>query len=372
MLIFLSSLLRLPKWGMRTSMVLSLLMSFVSVGLPHFVAAPTVRNFFLNASLAGLGVKAEIEAASIGWFLPTSVKGLRVVSADGHLDIRAEELRISQPWWQLVMYSDQLGHLEVAKPSVTLSLDPSHMCNFSLCGVPACTAHFQDGQFTLKLAGFAEPVIAVTDLSADIRITHGETSYLIVERGLVIDHCPLTAEMCDGLLQLLDPTLREVVQIEGNFSLDVQWLRLALDVSPAEQMQLLEFAGVLDLHEFTIKAKTPLLKRIVRVAADLYGKQPSDTVRIVKDNPILLKIRHGRIHYDDLVLGFPDLSPDLKIYSSGSFGFDKSLDLQIAVPEVLVSLSADIADPTAVVHFHVSGTLDDPTIERLPAPAALH
>ena len=139
--------------------------------------------------------------------------------------------------------------------------------------------------------------------------------------------------------------------------------------APAEQTQQFEFAGVLDLHEFTIQAKTPLLKRILRVASDVYGKQPSDVVHVVKDNEINLKVRHGRIHLDQLVLGCPEISPDLKITSSGSVGLDESIDLQITVPEVLVAEDAEKVDRTAVVHFHVSGTLDEPRIERLPVDA---
>lgn len=171
--------------------------------------------------------------------------------------------------------------------------------------------------------------------------------------------------MCDRLLQLLDPTLGEVIHVEGKLSLDVERLRVPLDVTPEEQLQQMEFEGILHLHEVTIGAKTPLLQRIIRVVSDLHGKRPSDVVHVMEQNQINLQVREGCIHYDNLVLGFPEISPDLKIYSSGSVGLDRSINLRITVPEALVAEDTEEVNRTGVVHFHVFGEVDEPTIERL-------
>jgi hypothetical protein len=343
-------------------------MAFVSWGLPEFVSSPLVRDRVVNASLTGHGLKAEMDAASVGWFHPTSVTGLRVVSTDGQIDVRAKELRINQSWWHMVLFSDQLGHLEVVNPSVTLVLGSTDTSsNFSLGEVPLFSARLEDAEFNLRLLGIHEPIISVSGLNADLRIAQEGASYLVVDRGVAFDHRPLTPDMCAGLLQLIDPTLRDVVRVGGTFSLDIEWLRVPLNVSPAEQIQQTEFAGVLHLHEIAVQTKTPLLTRILRVASDLHGKDPSDVVRLVKDNQIHLRVHQGRLYHDCLEVGFADMSPDLKVYSSGSVGLDASIDLQITVPEVLVTGEEEKADRTAVVCFHVSGTLDEPIIERLPA-----
>jgi hypothetical protein len=293
------------------------------------------------------------------------MKGLKVVTPDAQVDVRAEELRISQAWWQLVLFPKQLGHLEVTKPSVTLLLDSDELSHFSLGEVSPFTADIKDAEFNLQFGGMNKPLISVSGLSVNLRIMDEGASFLDIERGRVFDHRPLTAEMCDSLLQLLDPTLGDVVHVQGNLSLDVERLRVPLNVTPEEQMKQVEFEGVLYLHEVAIAAKTPLLQRILRVASDLYGKQPANVVHVVEENQIDLQIRKGRLHYDHLVLGFPEISRDLRIYSSGSVGLDRSIDLRISVPESLVAEDMERTDGTSVVSFHVTGTVAEPKVERL-------
>jgi len=172
--------------------------------------------------------------------------------------------------------------------------------------------------------------------------------------------------MCVGIMQLIEPTLGDVAHVNGILSLDVERLRVPLDVNPEEQLKQVEFDGVLHLHEITTKAKTPLMRKVLRVASDLYNKQPADVVRIVEDNKIHVQIRQGRVHHDQLVLGFPEISADLKIQTSGSLGLDGSLDLRLTMSEVLVAEEPAQVDPKATVHFHVTGTVNEPVVTRLP------
>ncbi len=349
----------LLRWLGRVTLALAL----VSWGLPHFISSSPLRNRMVNASLIGVGLEAEAETASFGWFAPTRMKGLKVVSTDSQVDVRAEELRISQAWWQLILFPHQLGHLEITKPSVTLLLDSDEVTQLSLGEISPFTANLEDAEFNLQLGD--KPIISVGGLSINLRIADEGTSFLEVEPGRVFDHRPLTTETCDSLLRLLDPILADVLQVEGHISLDVDRLHVPLDVLPEEQIQQLDCEGFLHLHGVELRAKTPLLQRIVRVASDLYGKQPSDAIHVVDENQIHLQVHEGRIHFDELVLGFPEISPDLNIHAKGSLGMDGSLDLWVTLPEVFVAEDIKTVNRTAVVQMYVSGTVDEPRIERI-------
>jgi len=343
------------------------LLIFAFWGIPFLVSSDLLRNRVVNESVAGLGVQAETESARFGWFPPTKLGGLRVVSADEQLNVSADEVCIGQSCVQLAFHSDHLGHVELQNPSVTLNLNGSKQQDFSFNTLPTFTASLQDAEFTVRLAKVKEPVIDLGGLNISVRVDRDDNgAYVVVERGKIFDHQPLTSQMCAGIMHLIDPTLVGVAHVNGSFSLDVERLRVPLDVTPDEQLQQVDFEGVLHLHEITTTAKTPLLRRVLRVASDLYGKRPDDVVRVVDDNEIHVRIRQGRFHHDQLVLGFPEISPDLKIYSRGSVGFDETLELRLTIPEVLVAEDPANVNPKAMVRFDVTGTVDEPIITRLP------
>jgi hypothetical protein len=65
-----------------------------------------------------------------------------------------------------------------------------------------------------------------------------------------------------------------------------------------------------------------------------------------------------------LRLGFPDISPKLLINSRGSVGLDKSLDLVLEVPRILVQGKVEL-DDTNLVRFRVTGTMDNPIVTEI-------
>jgi hypothetical protein len=90
----------------------------------------------------------------------------------------------------------------------------------------------------------------------------------------------------------------------------------------------------------------------------MHGKKPSDVVRAVQNADVRFEVRDGRMHHEGLRFGFPDISPDLLIRSSGSVGFDRTLDFVLDVPPVL----ADRKDP---VKLRVTGTLEKPVVTEM-------
>jgi hypothetical protein len=106
---------------------------------------------------------------------------------------------------------------------------------------------------------------------------------------------------------------------------------------------------------------------MVKMLADMYGKKPSDVVRIVEDAKIPFEVREGRMYHEGLRIGFPDISPDLVANSRGSVGFDDSLDLELDVPRIVVKDKTNPADAKieGFVRFRITGTIDKPVVTEI-------
>ena len=175
----------------------------------------------------------------------------------------------------------------------------------------------------------------------------------------------LTPEVADDLLHLVAPTLSDITGVQGELSLSLETFRVPLGVPRSEVEKKVELAGKLQLHQVTVSTKTPLIQAMVKVLADMYGKKPSDVVRVVKNADVRFRVRGGRMYHEGLRFGFPDFSPDLVITSRGSVGFDKSLDFVLAVPSILVDKKDLEIKQGAPVRFRVTGTIDKPIVTEI-------
>ena len=96
-------------------------------------------------------------------------------------------------------------------------------------------------------------------------------------------------------------------------------------------IEIVEIVGQLSLHEMTTSVEKPLRQTLVKLLADLYGKDVSDIVRIAHDAEITFALKDGRLHYDGLAIGFPSLlsaCPDL-LLPSLQRGLSRSLGRHI-------------------------------------------
>ena len=177
----------------------------------------------------------------------------------------------------------------------------------------------------------------------------------------------LTPEVGDELLQLIAPTLGDLTGVQGEISLSLDTFRVPLGVPEGEFVKRVELAGKLHLHQISASAKTPLLETMVKVLADMHGKKPSEVVRIVENAEVRFQVREGRMHHEGLRIGFPDISPNLLVSSRGSVGFDRSLDIVLEVPRIVVPGKKDPADPkaTAPVRLRVTGTIEKPVVTEI-------
>jgi hypothetical protein len=175
----------------------------------------------------------------------------------------------------------------------------------------------------------------------------------------------LTPEVGEELLHLIAPTLSDLSGVQGEISLSLETFRVPLGVPTSEVEKKVELAGKLQLHQISLSTKTPLIQTLVKVLADMYGKKPSEVVRIVKDAEVRFRVQNGRMQHEGLRIGFPDISPDLLVTSRGSVGFDKSLDVELEVPAILVDKKELEIKKAPPVHFRITGTIDKPVVTEL-------
>ena len=164
----------------------------------------------------------------------------------------------------------------------------------------------------------------------------------------------------DQLLHLIAPTLGDLTGVQGTVSLSFDTFRVPLGVPKKEFVKRVELSGKLHLHEVSVSVKTPLLQTLVKVMADMYGKKPSEVVRVVENAEIRFKVKDARIHHEEMRFGFPDISKDLLIRSSGSVGYDRTLDIMLDVPSILVGKRK-----LPSVRMRVTGTIEKPIVTEV-------
>ena len=183
---------------------------------------------------------------------------------------------------------------------------------------------------------------------------------------VLFEKLKLTPEVGDELLHLIAPTLSELTGVQGEISLSLDRFRVPLGVPGSEFAKKVDLAGKLQLHQISASAKTPVLEATVKVMADMYGKKPSDVVRIVEEAEVRFEVREGRIHHEGLRIGLPDIAPDLFISSRGSVGLDHSLDIVLEVPRiVLPGKNSNDPKSTAPVKLRVTGTIEKPVVTEI-------
>jgi hypothetical protein len=224
----------------------------------------------------------------------------------------------------------------------------------------------KDAPLVLKLKGGDKAALRVDHITLNFTVeTTRDGRALTLAPVIIFEKQKLTPEVADELIHLIVPTLTDLAGVQGEISLSLEKFRVPLGIPESELEKKVELAGKLQLHQVTVSTKTPLLQTTVKVLADMYGKKPSDVVRVVKNADVKFNVKEGRMYHEGFKLGFPDISPDLIATSSGSVGFDKSLDLVLEVPGVLVDKKELDIKKAPPVRFRITGTIDKPVVTQI-------
>ena len=226
----------------------------------------------------------------------------------------------------------------------------------------------QGASLVVNLSGGDRSALTVGNVNLAFSVEDSDDQRILALAPVTLfERQKLTPEVGDELLHLVAPTLGDITGVHGEISLSLERFRVPLGVSEKEFAQSVDLAGKLHLHQISASVKTPVLEAMVKVLADMYGKKPSEVVRIVEEAEIRFEVRDGRMHHEGLRIGFPDIDPTLVVTSRGSVGLDHSLDLVLEAPRIVVPGKNDAAKSktTAPVRLLATGTIEKPVVIEL-------
>lgn len=189
---------------------------------------------------------------------------------------------------------------------------------------------------------------------------------VVIENMLMLDNIDLTEELCRDWLQYVSPLLSQATATEGTLSLTPEAARFQLDKISESSM-----AGTLQIHKGRVRPG-PLAQELIgplTQAAALNGTRLANAnnavLMSVNDQSIPYVVQDGRVYHDDFNFNIGNL----KLTTTGSVGFDRTIDLLVSMPfpenwtnrgPILQALQGESLD------FHIVGTLDQPKLNARP------
>ncbi|HEV3004154.1 MAG TPA: hypothetical protein VGX78_06810, partial [Pirellulales bacterium] len=355
---------------------------------PYLLSWAPLANAALSAASWRIHGRATVGQASLGWFSPPALTELEVQSSDGSPLVTAPSVVTERPLWQIVV-NDHVGQVRLERPEIHLVLRKDGSNLEDVLGrrlkveMPPDEAQPPDGQrgqagdsSKLPRADIRRGVdVHVVDLRIAWRTPDSQQEWnvdginlafglrpawttasgspeLIVEHGTVIDHCRISQGMCNDVLHLVAPVLNKVTTAKGEFTIELDDWRLPLD-----QPQTGKLAGRLSLHEVVIESGS-----FVRQLAEKLRVEPM--VELARESVVTFELRGGCIHHRDLEFRLPPL----RLRSSGSVGFDESLDMLVEVavelPEGIMAALPSARELTQkTLRIPITGTLSKPRID---------
>jgi hypothetical protein len=217
----------------------------------------------------------------------------------------------------------------------------------------------QDASLVVRLPDRKDPLIDVDGINLNLQVNTTDSGHvLVVEPVEIFKRQKLSLELASGLVQLIEPDLARNPRVTGEISLSVSKLHIPLGVAPDQLLKRIEVEGKLSLHQVATEVKSPINLALVQLLAGMYGKEASDVLRVVGDAVISFQIRNGRLSYEGLRIGLPEIDPELVVTSRGSIGLDQSLDLHLDLPR----LDRAKRKAKGPARCHITGTLRNPQL----------
>lgn len=173
--------------------------------------------------------------------------------------------------------------------------------------------------------------IAGGRLRGTAAVSLGDVPVLTVAPGRVAEDIHLTPELCRTWLRYAAPSLADAAEVQGTASLDVQACRVPV-LDPARA----EAAGVLVVKEAEA-TPGPLARSVldavrqVQMIAGRDATNGSDLRLVVPAQDVKLTVTGGRVFHDRFAVRLADEGGAV-VATSGSVGFDETLDLVAEVP----------------------------------------
>ncbi len=237
------------------------------------------------------------------------------------------------------------------------------------------TAHWHNGEIvfvpmSVPLNGGSVRALPRIDLNADPRT-------LVLDPGPLAENVQFNPEICRGWMKYVSPLMADASSVSGQFSLASQGASFPLADMPNGRFQ-----GVLSVNTAQV-GPGPLAKQTIGVIEQvenlLKGRLPLPGGRRKENRQWLLLDRQdvqvhvvdGRVHHDRIEYR----SGQTVVATSGSVGFDESLDLILEIPlqEKWLGRNGPLASLKGeVLRLPVHGTFQQPRVDLKPLTELNH
>lgn len=363
---------------------------------PTILAKTPARDWLINAAIPGDDYRVSTGKASLGYLTPVKIQGFRLHAADGSMQLDVDEMVSEKSWLRMLLSRDDLGTFHFRNPMVKVVTGMSAKKSTKTAGTPATTspknpnspkkrdvaehatalptltAHIEGAGVQVRGAGHQQPTVDLQDLNFVIRIEQDEHgSVVTMDPTTVIENEPLTPELCSQGVQLVAPLLADVVEVQGGVSFRIDEFSVPVGVAAADKPpRQADISGMLRLSNVSVSPNNQIAAELLPMLAQLAPLDRQIALTISRTMAVKFRVVNGRVYHHGLMFLLPIANAAFEIKSSGSVGFDESLDLRLSVnlhsslrrTPVLSKLLAD-----APLLVHITGTIDRPKLGLEPA-----
>jgi hypothetical protein len=203
----------------------------------------------------------------------------------------------------------------------------------------------------------------LTQPEIDLRV---QPAMLRVPKGPLIENVRISPQMCQTWLKYVAPLLADATRAEGRFSVALESARVPLPDQARSDVH-----GALTIHNAHV-GPGPLAQQFLSLAEQVRslveggtpgsGTTASSTWLVVPEQTVPFDISQGRVQHRNLVVK----SGDVQIRTSGTVGFDETLDLVAEVPihdSWVVGKAYLNALKGTTIRVPVRGTLSKPRLD---------
>ena len=150
------------------------LLVLVVVLAPALVARTGIRDRLINTIIAAPNLSASTKGASLGWFSPLSVNGLRIDGKQHRFRVEVESVTADRSWPRLLASSPDLGKISVEKPQVWLKFPLGEPGSVSPILSPSFTAAIKDAALSVQHDQSDDPIIDIEGVDLTVHLRDAE------------------------------------------------------------------------------------------------------------------------------------------------------------------------------------------------------
>lgn len=351
---------------------------------PTIIAKTGMRDRLINAAIKDESLSASTRSASFGYIAPLSVQGFELKADDGSLQVKMESLTCDKSWLSMLFSDGDLGNFRFQQPTVSIVSgiastgdaeseteagdDASADDAEPIKSLPTFVAEFTDAGVQLRNVSRKDPAIDLQGIDFTIRTEQQEFGSLVhIEPTTILDQQPLTPELCSQGLQLIAPMLADAVVVQGQLTFQLDHCKVPVgDLDKQQRQQLTDIGGALRLSDVSVGLNNEITAKILALL-ERFGATDKDVkLTVSRNSEVRFHVVEGRVHHEGLMFLLPIADSDFELTSSGSVGFDETLDLRLTLglPKSLLGESALAkfltSDPIVI---QVTGVVDEPEIK---------